>query len=707
MSTITVSSASGLSAALKIAQSGDTIALEAGTYSGVSITNLKFPGGITITSADANNQATLTDLKVTGSENITFRGLEFTTEFAKADNPFQVYGSKGIHFDSLDVHGSLDGNAGNDVAAFLLRASTDISVTNSEFHELLFGIGSLDNNGVNFSGNQFHDIRSDGIRGAGTSNAVISNNTFKDFRPETGDHPDAIQFWTANTSASAQNIVISGNVIMRGDGGSIQGIFLGDESGGKLPYLNVTIKDNLLVGTGWNGIALAGKTSVISDNILVSFADEVTRIRVQNSDGVLVKDNQAGGYVYITSTNVTESGNGTTRVVTDGGVDALKAWYALHSSGAVELPSGVAQSESVTTVTPEPTVPSEPAPVPVPVPAPAPTLTSGAGLTLQATATGGVLLGGAGNDTIVGAAGIDKLNGGAGDDLLKGGDGNDILYGMDGNDRLEGGAGDDVLYGGAGTNTLLGGAGNDSYQVSSATDIVVENVGEGYDTVYASVDFTLPTNIEALRLQGLTVTGIGNAGDNLLVGNAANNILKGLDGNDRLEGGAGNDTLDGGSGNDALLGGDGDDSLIGGAGNDTLGGDAGNDYLSGGAGNDLIYSGSGNDTMSGGAGADSFIFKAGDLVGGPQASMDVILDFSRAEGDKIHLVELDANLLTPVNDAFKFIGASAFHKIAGELRYEVVNGSAFVYGDMNGDGQADLKIQLVGVTNLQASDFAL
>jgi len=697
MSTITVSSTSGLSAALKIAQSGDTIALEAGTYSGVSITNLKFPSGVTITSADANNQATLTDLKVTGSEGITFRGLEFTTEFAKADNPFQVYGSKGIHFDGLDVHGSLDGNAGNDVAAFLLRASTDVSVTNSEFHELLFGIGSLDNNGVNFSGNQFHDMRSDGIRGAATSNAVISNNTFTNFRPAEGDHPDAIQFWTANTSASAQNIVITGNVITRGDGGPIQGIFLGDESGGKLPYLNVTIKGNLLVGTSWNGIALAGKASVISDNTLYSFTDETTRIRVQNSDGVLVKDNEAGGYVYITSINVTESGNTTTTAVTDGGLAVLKAWYALQGGGEViEQPTGVTPTEPVVTPTPEPT------PTPTPTPAP------GAGLTLQAVASGSSLIGGTGNDTILGAGGVDKLNGGAGDDLLKGGDGNDILYGMDGNDRLEGGAGDDVLYGGGGTNTLVGGAGNDSYMVSSASDVVVENAGEGYDTVFASVDFTLSANVEALRLQGVTVTGIGNAGDNLLVGNAANNVLKGLSGNDRLEGGAGNDTLDGGVGNDMLLAGDGNDSLIGGDGADTLGGDAGNDYISGGAGNDLIYSGSGNDTVSGGAGADSFIFKASDLVGGVQASADKILDFSRAEGDKIHLVDIDANLLTGgVNDAFKFIGTSAFHKVAGELRYEVVSGSAYVYGDMNGDGLADLKIQLVGVTNLQATDFAL
>lgn len=705
MSTITVSSTADLLQALKTAQAGDTIALKAGTYSGVSISNLKFADDVMITSADPNKQAVLTDLKVNGSENITFQGLEFTTEFAKSDNPFQVGGSKGIHFASLNVHGSLDGNPGNDVAAFLIRNSSDVSVTNSEFHELLFGIGSLDNIGVKFSGNDFHDIRSDGIRGANTSNAEISNNTFKDFRPAAGDHPDAIQFWTARTSASAENIVISGNVISRGDGGPVQGIFLGDESGGKLPYLNVTISGNLLVGTGWNGIALAGKDSVIESNVLVSFPDEVTRIRVQNSDGVIVKGNEAGGYVYINAANIVESANTTIGAVADGGVQAIKAWLESNvDREIVDRPTEAVPDDQGVNPSPEPETPPTTVPPPqMVVPQPVPE----GGLVLQASAGGGVLLGGAGSDVIFGSASADRLNGASGNDSLFGAGSDDILYGLDGDDYLEGGDGNDVIYGGAGNNTLAGGAGDDSYQVSSASDVVIEGASGGYDTINTDVDFIAPANVEALRLKGAAAVGIGNSGDNLLVGNGADNLLRGLNGNDRLEGGSGNDTLDGGDGDDGLLGGAGDDSLYGGDGSDTLGGEAGNDYLFGGAGKDLIYSGAGADTMSGGAGPDSFIIKAGDLVGGASVSMDTILDFSRSEGDIIHLVDIDANWLTPTNEAFKFIGTAAFHKVAGELRYEVVNGSAFVYGDMNGDGREDLSIQLVGTTELSARDFAL
>src|SRR3546814_6684622 len=67
------------------------------------------------------------------------------------------------------------------------------------------------------SGNSFHTMRSDGVRGGGTNDVVISNNYFTDFHPVGADHPDAIQLWTTNTTESARNISITGNVFERGD----------------------------------------------------------------------------------------------------------------------------------------------------------------------------------------------------------------------------------------------------------------------------------------------------------------------------------------------------------------------------------------------------------------------------------------------------------------------------------------------------------
>ena len=142
--------------------------------------------------------------------------------------------------------------------------------------------------------------------------------------------------------------------------------------------------------------------------------------------------------------------------------------------------------------------------------------------------------------------------------------------------------------------------------------------------------------------------------------------------------------------------------LTGGSAADSISGLDGNDTLDGGAGNDRLDGGPGADTLTGGAGADSFAFRPADL-----AATDTITDFSKAQGDKILLSELDANTNTAANDKFAFIGAKAFSGQAGQLRYEVTNGETHVYGDMNGDKVADLHIKLTGVHSLDGSEFAL
>jgi len=125
------------------------------------------------------------------------------------------------------------------------------------------------------------------------------------------------------------------------------------------------------------------------------------------------------------------------------------------------------------------------------------------------------------------------LNGTANADTLTGGSGNDILNGHGGNDILVGNAGNDVLDGGAGGDTMQGGAGDDTYVVDDAGDGVIENAGQGTDTVRTSIDYTLGAHVENLTLTGVfALTGTGNALDNVLRGNGANNTLSGGLGND-------------------------------------------------------------------------------------------------------------------------------------------------------------------------------
>jgi serralysin len=161
-------------------------------------------------------------------------------------------------------------------------------------------------------------------------------------------------------------------------------------------------------------------------------------------------------------------------------------------------------------------------------------------------------------------------------------------------------------------------------------------------------------------------------------------------GNDRFFGGVHGDTFDGGIGNDILNGGLGNDKLLGGAGIDTLNGGVGNDTLTG---------GTGMDRMTGGAGQDTFRFLLpSNSVKGP--AHDLILDFSRAQHDRIDLSAIDANTKHAGNDAFKFIGTQAFHGVAGELR----SSNHLVQGDVNGDKIADIEFR-VNLEAMKVFDF--
>ena len=218
------------------------------------------------------------------------------------------------------------------------------------------------------------------------------------------------------------------------------------------------------------------------------------------------------------------------------------------------------------------------------------------GNTITAGNGGSSLTGGTGNDTLIGGTGNDWLDGASGTDMLIGGGGNDTfvvsdyraqvietagsgsatvrtslgvytmpdaitnltftgsgmfqalgntldnvitggagsnrLSGGAGNDTLIGGVGDDILDGGIGADTMIGGAGNDIYFVDNSGDQVIEQPGGGTDTVYSSIDYTLPDNVENLTL----LPGATKA-----TGNALNNVITANSGKDTLTGGAGAD----------------------------------------------------------------------------------------------------------------------------------------------------------------------
>ena len=187
---------------------------------------------------------------------------------------------------------------------------------------------------------------------------------------------------------------------------------------------------------------------------------------------------------------------------------------------------------------------------------------------------GDLIFGGDGGNTLIGTAGQDEIWGLGGADNISALAGNDTIFAGDGADRLDGGLGADTMW---------GEAGNDIYIVDNAGDQVLENPGEGTDTVQTSLNaYTLAaTDVENLAFIGVgSFTGTGNDLANAITGGGGDDTLNGAGGNDTVNGGAGADVLSGGLGDDVLHGGAGDDVLAGGLGNDILNGNTGLDSAS-------------------------------------------------------------------------------------------------------------------------------
>jgi Ca2+-binding RTX toxin-like protein len=125
---------------------------------------------------------------------------------------------------------------------------------------------------------------------------------------------------------------------------------------------------------------------------------------------------------------------------------------------------------------------------------------------------------------------------------------------------------------------------------------------------------------------------------------------------------------------------------------------------SGGVRNDQLMATDGIDELTGGAGADRFVFAQVRIAGDAGAARDVITDFVSGQ-DKIHLARIDANSTKSGNQAWSL--ADAFSGRAGELTITREGDDLLLSGDVNGDGRADLVIELTGASTLKAADIVL
>ncbi|MEB0223402.1 M10 family metallopeptidase, partial [Pseudomonas sp. 5S1] len=280
------------------------------------------------------------------------------------------------------------------------------------------------------------------------------------------------------------------------------------------------------------------------------------------------------------------------------------------------------------------------------------------------------LQGGAGNDMLDGGDGVDTLIGGTGNDTYvinslddtlveQANEGRDLvrtsvsytlganfedgellgsaalnLTGNELNNVLIGNSGDNILDGGLGADTMIGGDGNDTYIVDNTSDVIVEGWFNDYDHVYASANFTLDINLEALTLTGTgSINGTGNYSANNIHGNIGNNILDGGAGADTLSGLAGDDTYivddindqvieSANEGHDQVrtsisytLAANVEDGVLLGNAAINLDGNSLDNVLTGNSGDNTLNGSYGADTMIGGDGVDTYyVDNIGDVV---------------------------------------------------------------------------------------------
>ena len=325
---------------------------------------------------------------------------------------------------------------------------------------------------------------------------------------------------------------------------------------------------------------------------------------------------------------------------------------------------------------------------------------------LEALATGSILEGEGGNDTLIGSGSEDVLFGGIGNDVIEGragndtiyggGDGTNQLFGNDGNDLVFAGTGGDFIGGGAGNDTVRGGAGNDTIYGGLGDDNI--GGGAGNDLIFGAAGANiiwggLGNDTVHGGTGSDTIYGGGN-GTNQLFGNDGNDLIFAGSGGDFIGGGAGNDTIRGGDGADTIYGGLSNDDLAGGAGNDVIFGSTGNNTIWGGLGNDTIHGGTGKDVMNGGPGADTFVFASAAHIG-IGLGRDVISGFQSGV-DQIDLRALN----TTFNGTAGVLGG-------GQASFFYFAASGLLIGDQNGNGAADWVLELAGAPTVTAGDFLL
>lgn len=277
MAIFNVSNQSQLDAAVRAARGGDSILLQSGTYSRLSLdersaatSHVDFTREVVIASANPSRPAVINNLLVRGAENVELRGLKFDGSNQTGHN-FVITQARNIEIVNADFDGRIGGGqtAGSGIR---INNSNNIDIVNSEFTGFYNAIFGWQNRDVTISGNSISQQSNDAMQFGYHDGMVISNNNFGQTRITSGGHKDLIQFYTSSTQAPSENIRIVGNNMTTSE--SVHAMFFGNElarNGNRNAfYENIVIEDNVLRTSHTHGISIehGNRVSIIDNSVL-------------------------------------------------------------------------------------------------------------------------------------------------------------------------------------------------------------------------------------------------------------------------------------------------------------------------------------------------------------------------------------------------------------------------------------------------------
>ncbi len=284
--TINVANASELSSALAAATGGETILLAGGDYGKLDMKGSQYASDVTIKSADQSSMASFSEAYLNQASNITFDTIKFDYTYSSGDSyhasKFRVENSRDITFtDSL-----FDGDAasGTGTAAdglgtgkgLIVKGSTNVDIVDSEFHSFWTGLSVNTSSDIYISGNNIHDIRSDGMKLGSSQTMLVEKNYIHDFHGDDAlsDHRDMIQI-QRSSGTGVSDLTIRDNVFDMGSGDWTQTIWAGRDKGKENDptnwHQNVLIENNVIYNAHTHGISLNLTDGLtIRDNSLIA-----------------------------------------------------------------------------------------------------------------------------------------------------------------------------------------------------------------------------------------------------------------------------------------------------------------------------------------------------------------------------------------------------------------------------------------------------